>query len=338
MRKIVLEAATGRCEILVGERLESITDYVSAPKVAIVTDTNVKHMFALRFPKGQIAEIAPGEASKSLETVQKLYERFLQMELERSSLVIAIGGGVVCDIAGFAASTYLRGVRMAFAPTTLLAQVDAGVGGKNGVNFKGYKNLVGVVCQPELVICDLTLLENLPKSEIRHGFSEIVKSAAIGDAHLFSFLEEHLPDALALKRTAIEKCVEVALSVKVKIVQQDESEAGERRKLNFGHTLGHAIEKTMKMPHGDSISIGMAAAAKLSVKKGKLKQQDADRLIAILEKIGLPTKTEVDKAAVIDAVRKDKKREEDAINFVLLEGIGKAVVEKVSISELEAVL
>ena len=338
MRKLTLKAASGMCEILVGEELENLPDYASAPKTVVITDSNVKHLFAKKFPKGEIIEVPPGEKAKTLETVAKLYERFLELELERGSLVVAIGGGAVCDVAGFASATYLRGLRTAFAPTTLLSQVDAAVGGKNGVNFRGYKNLVGTIRQPELVLCDLSLLESLPRSEIRNGFAEIVKCAAIADREMFEFIEEHAAEALSFKRTAIEKCVHGALAVKVKAVEADENESGERRKLNFGHTVGHAIEKVSGIAHGEAISIGMAAAAKLSVAKGKLGQKDADRLVALLARIGLPTKLDFDKAAALDAVRKDKKRQDDAINFVLLEGIGKAVVEKVALSELEAVI
>ncbi len=338
MRKLTLKAASGMCEILVGEELENLPDYASAPKTVVITDSNVKHLFAKKFPKGEIIEVPPGEKAKTLETVAKLYERFLELELERGSLVVAIGGGAVCDVAGFASATYLRGLRTAFAPTTLLSQVDAAVGGKNGVNFRGYKNLVGTIRQPELVLCDLSLLESLPRSEIRNGFAEIVKCAAIADREMFEFIEEHAAEALSFKRTAIEKCVHGALAVKVKAVEADENESGERRKLNFGHTVGHAIEKVSGIAHGEAISIGMAAAAKLSVAKGKLGQKDADRLVALLARIGLPTKLDFDKAAALDAVRKDKKRQDDAINFVLLEGIGKAVVEKVAIAELEAVM
>lgn len=338
MRKLSLKAASGKCDILVGEELENLDEFISAPKTVVITDTNVKHLFASKFPKGEIIEVPVGEKAKTPETVGRLYEWFLELELERGSLVAAIGGGAVCDVAGFASATYLRGLRTAFAPTTLLAQADAAVGGKNGVNFHGYKNLVGTIRQPEVVLCDLSLLQSLPKSEIRNGFAEIVKCACIADQDLFEFVEQHAAEALSLKRTAIEKCVHGALAVKVKAVEADENEAGERRKLNFGHTLGHAVEKTAGKPHGEAISIGMAAAARLSVKRGRLAQKDADRLAALLARIGLPTELDFDKAAALDAVRKDKKRQGDMINFVLLDGIGKAVVEKVTIAELEAVI
>ncbi len=338
MRKLTLRASGGKCDILIGERLENLPDYIGSQKTVVVTDSNVKHLFAKKFPKGEIIEVPAGEKAKTLETVAKLYERFLELELERGSLVVAVGGGAACDVAGFAAATYLRGIRSAFVPTTLLGQVDAAVGGKNGVNFQGYKNLVGTIRQPELVLCDLSLLESLPKSEIRNGFAEIVKCACIADRELFEFIEEHTSEALSLKRTAIEKCVHGALAVKLKAVEADENEAGERRKLNFGHTLGHAIEKLTGKAHGEAISAGMAAAARLSVEKGKLSQKDADRLSGLLSKIGLPVKMEFDRAAAFEAIRKDKKRQDESINFVLLEGIGKAVVEKVTLGELETVL
>ena len=177
-------------------------------------------------------------------------------------LIVAIGGGIVCDVAGFAASTYMRGLSFGFVPTTLLAQVDASVGGKNGVNLHGYKNLVGTFAQPGFVLCDPELLRTLPTEEVRNGFAEVIKQAAIGDALLFSFLEAGPDAALSLDRAAIDRIVYDCLKVKTNIVKEDELETGERRKLNFGHTVGHAVEKVHGLRHGEAVSIGMMAAAR----------------------------------------------------------------------------
>ena len=335
MKVLEIHGSTGDSKILIGESLQNISKYINADRVLIITDTNVKHHYLKDFPPHEVIEIGTGEKIKNLDTVQTIYGKLLDLEADRSSLILGIGGGVVCDIAGFVASTYLRGIRFGFVPSTLLSQVDASVGGKNGVNFGGYKNMVGVFNQPEFVICDPSLLRTLPEKEISSGFAEIVKHAAIGDARLFSYLEEHDEKALHLDEEVIEKLVYDSLVIKSSIVERDEKEKGERRKLNFGHTLGHAIEKTAGVLHGEAISAGMVFASTISSKKGYLPAEDAIRIEELLKKLRLPTRFQLDRKKVFDALRKDKKRREDSINFVLLHGLGNAIVEAISIKELE---
>ena len=293
------------------------------------------------YTKAPVIEIGLGEENKTLCTIQEIYGKFLEMELERDSLVVGIGGGIVCDVAGFAASTYARGVKFGFVPTTLIAQADASVGGKNGVNLQGYKNLVGTIRQPEFVLCDFELLKTLPQRELACGFAEVIKHAAIADAALFSYLEEHLAEALTFKRPVIEKVIHDSLLVKTAIVAADEKESGNRMKLNFGHTVGHAIEKCLSMRHGEAVAIGMVAAANLSCAKGMIAEKDAKRVAALLEKAGLPTqiaKGKADAAALLDAVKKDKKRKGGRIRMSLLQEIGKAKICEVELGELEGVL
>lgn len=334
-----LNGATGVSDIILGDSLTNLGNYCNSEKIVIVTDVNVRALHGHLFSKADLLEIGVGEESKTLETITNLYEKFLELELDRSSCVVGIGGGIVCDVVGFAASTYLRGMRFGFVPTTLLAQVDASIGGKNGVNFKGYKNLVGVFRQPEFVLCDFDLLKTLPGRELRCGFAEIIKHSVIGDGSLFSYLEMHFSDAFSLKKTAIEKVVHDSLTVKAKIVGADEFEqTGERMKLNFGHTIGHAVEKACSIPHGEAVSIGMVAAANISVNRGLLKKQDADRLISLLNKLELPTQISSNKEKIVDAIRKDKKRRGDELSIVLLESIGKAVITKIKIQDLEVAL
>jgi 3-dehydroquinate synthase len=229
-------------------------------------------------------------------------------------------------------------VRFGFVSTTLLSQVDASVGGKNGVNFQGYKNLIGVFNQPEFVICDPRLLKTLPEKEILNGMAEIVKHAVIEDATLFTYLEKHFQKALTLDTDVIEKLVYDSVVIKSGIVNQDELEKGARRKLNFGHTFGHAFEKTAGVPHGEAVSAGMAAAAALSVRRGRLSIEDAARIKSLLQRIGLPVTIQAERKRVFDALKKDKKRKGDHIHFVLLDGIGKAVVDQIALTELEALL
>ena len=339
MRTLKLSAQSGTCSMALGESIGNLKEYCQgAGKVVAVTDSNVSRLHGAHLRGFEVIEIGLGEENKTLDTVNRIYARFLELGLERDSVVVGVGGGIVCDVTGFAASTYMRGVPFGFVPTTLLAQVDASIGGKNGVNFGGYKNLVGTVRQPRFCLFDFSLLETLPKREMRCGFAEIVKHAAIGDAALFSYLETGWRRAFELNRTAIEKVVHDSLAVKMAIVGRDEGERGERMKLNFGHTLGHAIEKSSGIPHGEAVSVGMAAAARLSVKRGLLEKKEAGRLEALLSGIGLPTSARFGREKVLDAMMKDKKRFSGKMKFVLLEGIGKARIEEIGLEELEAVL
>ncbi len=338
MKSLMIHGSTGDSKILIGENLQNLQKYIVSERVVIITDSNVRRLYGKDFPPYEIIEIGMGEKIKNLDTVKAIYGKLLELETDRSSFIVGIGGGVVCDIAGFTASTYMRGVRFGFVSSTLLSQVDASVGGKNGVNFEGYKNMVGVFNQPEFVICDMNLLKTLPEKEVLCGLAEVVKHAAIGDSKLFSYLEEHNKKVLQLDVGVVEKAVYDSVLIKSGIVNRDEKEKGERRKLNFGHTLGHALEKTTGIPHGEAVSVGMVAASALSEKKGYLGREEKERIEALLKKFQLPTRVRFDGKRLLDAVRKDKKREGEEIHFVLLQGIGNAVVEKISVKELKTLI
>ena len=335
MKIFEIHGSTGDSTILIGESLRNLSKYTPGGKVVIVTDRNVKHHYVKDFPPHELVEIGTGEKIKTLETVQAIYKKLLELEADRSSFIVGIGGGIVCDIAGFAASTYLRGVRFGFVSSTLLSQVDASVGGKNGVNFGGYKNMVGLFNQPEFVICDMNLLRTLPEREILSGFGEIVKHAVMGDARLFSYLERNYKKALDLDTVVIEKLVYDSVALKSGIVNRDEKETGERRKLNFGHTFGHAIEKVTGISHGEAVSAGMLVASELSLRRGLLPAEDADRIEELLKKLRLPTGLQLNEEKLFDALRKDKKRKGDSVHFVFLNGIGNAVIEEISFEELK---
>ena len=333
-----IEGACGHSTIVVGEPIEHLASYCDGATGMIVTDGTVARLYRHRFPPWPVMEIGTGEESKTLATVEGLYEAFLAHEIDRSSLIVAIGGGIVCDVAGFAASTYLRGLSFGFVPTTLLAQVDAGVGGKNGVNFRGYKNLVGTFTQPSFVLCDPTLLRTLPEAEVKNGFAEAIKQAAIGDETLFSYLEEHCREALALDPDVVGHVIHASLTVKRRLVLADEKEQGERRKLNFGHTLGHALEAVGLLRHGEAVSIGMVAAARLSIKSGLVRDEDAMRLEVLLRRFGLPVSTRMNADLVRQALKKDKKKQNDQIHFVLIDRIGHAKVVPIRVGELDGIL
>ncbi len=338
MRHLHVEGRSGRSLIAVGDSLARLQSYCDSTRCVIVTDPTVHSLHGLHFPSWPVVEMGVGEEAKTLETVESVYDAFLKLGLDRASMIVAIGGGIVCDVAGFAASTYLRGLPFGFVPTTLLAQVDASVGGKNGVNLHGYKNLVGTFTQPAFVLCDPGLLATLSPEEVRNGFAEVIKQAAIGDNALFSFLETGREEALSLDPAAIDRIVYDCLNVKTAIVSRDELETGERRKLNFGHTLGHAVEKVHGLKHGEAVSIGMVAAARLSVKMGLLTTDAAGRLEALLKAFGLPVATDLDRGLVYDALKKDKKRVREEILFVLLDSMGSARVAPVGIEDIEGVI
>jgi len=338
MKTLEIHGSAKNSTIRIGEKVQNLGNYIPTENVVIITDVNVKRFYQNNFPPHPVITIQTGEKIKNLDTVRNIYGKLVELGVDRSTFIVGIGGGIVCDITGFVASTFLRGVKFGFVSTTLLSQVDASVGGKNGVNFKGYKNMIGVFNQPEFVICDLNLLSTLPEKEVLCGLAEIVKHAAIGDADLFQYLEENYQNALALDAAVIERLVYDSVVIKSAIVNKDEKEKGERRKLNFGHTFGHAIEKTTGVRHGEAVSAGMVMASELSVKKGHLQAKDAQRIKNLLRDLKLPISLQADRKTVFDALRKDKKRQGDRINFVLLEDIGKPFVDQISIKELEDVL
>jgi 3-dehydroquinate synthase len=335
MRVIEIEGLSRPSAIFIGERVENLARHLPPGRAVIVTDANLLRLHREALPPVPVLSIGCGEAVKTLETVKDLYEALADLSVDRSTFLIGVGGGVVCDVAGFVASTYLRGLRFGYVATTLLAQVDASVGGKNGVNLEGYKNLVGCFNQPEFVLCDLSLLETLPQSEVANGMAEIVKHALIADAGLFAFLEERVEEALALDPETIERLVGDSVAIKAGVVARDERESGERRKLNFGHTFGHAIEKAAGLSHGEAVSAGMAIACRLSVRRGRLSAAAYERVIGLLRRLRLPVAAAADPGRVIDALRRDKKRKADRIHFVLLDEIGRAAVEEIEIRELE---
>ena len=334
MQSIVVEGRSGQSHVMIGESLTHLCDHLPAGRTIIITDENVARYYRDRFPPCDIITIGTGEKNKTLATLDQIYSRLIALEADRTTFVVGIGGGIVGDITGFAASTYMRGLDFGFVATTLLAQVDASVGGKNGVNFKGYKNMVGVFNQPRFVIADIDLLQTLPKEELACGLAEIVKHACIKDAGYFDFIETHGEAIGRLDGGVMHRLVYDSVKIKAEVVNQDEREAGERRKLNFGHTFGHALEKTLGISHGYAVSAGMVMAAAFSCQKGLLSQTELERIKALLTRLDLPIRIDLDRQALFDALKKDKKRERETIKFVLLKSIGQALIEDIGLDEL----
>jgi len=330
-----VHAANGKSTVLIGESLKNLKKYLNKKNNVVITDNNVRHFHGDSFSDFEIIEIGTGESIKTLNTVEEIYKRFLDLEMDRNSFVIGIGGGIVLDIAGFAASTFMRGLDFGYVPSTLLAQADAGIGGKTGVNLYGYKNIVGVFSQPRFVLCDTDLLKTLPEQELLCGISEVIKHALIKSSSLFDFLERNCSSLLSLQQKTVQKAVYDSIMIKSRIVETDTLEKGERKKLNFGHTLGHAIEKVSPTPHGLAVSMGMVMATRMSVARGMLSSEEAGRIEKLLLNYGLPVQLPNNSDALLEAIKKDKKRVGKEIDFVFLQEIEKAEVIKISYQELE---
>lgn len=272
--------------------------------------------------------VPDGERSKSLRQAERLYDALLAAGADRSCVIVALGGGVVGDLAGFVAATLLRGVDFVQVPTTLLAMVDSSVGGKTGVNVKRGKNLVGAFHQPKLVWIDAATLKTLPRRELLAGLAEGIKHAAIRDARLFALLERELERLLALDPEVMLPFLAQNCAIKAGVVSRDEREAGERMLLNFGHTLGHAIEALSRyrgVLHGEAVAMGMAFAARRSEELGLAAPGSAVRLVAMLARAGLPTELPAfSRRAYLDALSADKKKRDERIRFVALRAIGRA--------------
>ena len=279
-----------------------------------------------------------GETNKTLATAQRLYGELLNLGADRSTFILGFGGGIVTDVTGYVASTYMRGLSFGFVASTLLAQVDASVGGKNGVNFEGYKNMVGTFNQPDFVLCDLSLLDTLPEREFKSGLAEIIKSGLIADPELFKLFETHTLKEFRENRTLLLEAVHRAVRVKADIVERDEREQGDRRKLNLGHTFAHAIEKsTREYLHGEAVAIGLVMIAALSVQQGTLTQEEADRVRAVVEKMGLPVQSGVELPQLLQALKLDKKKAAKSVNFVLMDGLGSCQIQPFTFEEIDRI-
>ncbi len=304
---------------------------------AVISDTHVAALYstaALYSLKRAgfdpiLIRVPAGEIAKSLKTVQICYDQLAAHRLERQSLLVALGGGVVGDLAGFVAATYLRGVGFVQVPTTLLAQVDSSVGGKVGVNLNAGKNLVGAFYQPRFVLCDLDALKTLPKREFSAGLAEVIKYGIIYDAGLFKYLEQHLPELLTLQTTVLGRVIARCCEIKSEVVAQDEKEAGLRAILNFGHTIGHAIETISSYSqylHGEAISVGQVAAAYISTRMLGFPAEAVGRVSSLLARSGLPVHVKFTPAQLdrlLKAMQVDKKVVGGEVKFVLAEKIGK---------------
>lgn len=315
--------------------LSILSDLHDPEKIIIITDENIKRLHAEKLAAFKVIAVHAGEQSKVQSTVDRIIDQLLEMDADKSWAIVGLGGGVVTDLAGYVSAIYKRGVKLGLVPTTVLAMVDAAIGGKNGVNVGIYKNMVGTTKQAAFLLFDFSFLETLPRQEWISGFAEIIKHACIKDAQLFSELESASLDNYIYDKELMSTLVERNVAIKTDIVVNDEFETGDRYLLNFGHTFGHPIENIYSLPHGNAVSLGMVLAGRISEEVNNFHSDRQERLVALLKKYELPVRQELNHAAILQLLRKDKKRSGSDINFVLLDEIGKASVAKISLKNIE---
>ena len=308
---------------------------VNKQQTIIITDTNVLESHKQFLVGWQTIVIPAGEEHKQQATVDFIIGELISRNADRNTFIIGVGGGVVTDITGYAASIYMRGLKFAFVPTTILAMVAASIGRKNGVNVGIYKNLVGLIKQPQFLLFDYALLDTLPNDQWINGFAEVIKHACIKDAELFALLEGESIESFQADKSKLALLIEKNVQIKTAVVVNDEFEKGDRKLLNFGHTLGHAIENIYQLPHGHAVSIGMMAACILSESINQFPIEDTKKIKKVLEKYHLPTQFTFDKQKIWEVLGMDKKRLGNSMNFIVLNKIGEAFIQPIAMNELE---
>lgn len=302
----------------------------------IITDAHVFDAHQKLLKQFSCIVLHAGEQYKTQQTADAIIYQLLEMGANRNSMLVGVGGGVVTDITGYVASIFMRGIRFGFFPSSLLAMVDASIGGKNGVDTGVYKNMVGTIRQPEFIAFDTQLLRSLPEDEWRNGFAEIIKHACIGDAALFRQLGNASFSRYRKNKTLLQALIRRNATFKTRMVQGDEFETGNRKLLNFGHTLGHAIENSYELSHGQAVAIGMTFACHFSEKLTGFRQ--TKQVTDLLTQYGLPTYAIFDHQKALAVMQKDKKMQQAVLHYILLQRIGKAVIQPVALADVAAAL
>lgn len=329
-----------KSRIAVNESIKNLLNYIPTEfhkSLVIITDTNVSKFHQDKFPDVPVITIGLTEKIKTQQTVDFIIKKLLELGADRHFYLVGIGGGIVCDITGYTASIYMRGIRFAYVPTSLLAQVDASIGGKTGVNFENYKNIIGVFNQPDFVLCDFGILKTLPKEEIKNGLIEAIKHGIISSPELFEFIENNSGKILDLDRESIHKIVLESIQIKSEVVTLDEFEKGERKKLNLGHSFGHAIESLAQISHGTAVAIGLVYAAKLSAELNYCSADIPLRITKLIQTLGIQHKTQLPMKELLSNMQKDKKRNHDKIDYVFIQKIGKTTVIPITFKELHEI-
>lgn len=336
MKKIKYQFSRSLVDCYIDASFKDLDKIVDREKAILITDENIFLSHKSKFKKWNVITLKAGEQYKIQATVDAVIIQLIAFETDRQSILVGIGGGVITDLTGYIASIYMRGIRFGFVPTSLLSMVDASIGGKNGIDVGEYKNMVGVINQPSFLFYDLSFLKTLPDAEWSNGFAEIIKHACIFDSKTFSVLSQHNISKVKRNRALLREIILINIKLKSGVVKKDEFEMGDRKLLNFGHTLGHALETQYELTHGQAISLGMMFASWLSEKI--LGFKDTGLIEKVLTNFGLPTKASFDVKKVFKILRMDKKRINKDMNFVLLQKIGKSVVHKITVDSLQAEL
>lgn len=330
---------TGGSRVYIGNSKELMQQLLPAKRVIVISDRNIDRTHHDLIADYEHIFIGQGEQAKGLATLDEIYRRLIEIGADRSIFILGIGGGIVTDIAGFVASTYMRGVEFGFITTTLLGSVDASVGGKNGVNIGGFKNMVGTFSQPRFVICDVALLYSLPDKEFRAGLAEVIKTAILGDAELFEILEQTSFKELRKDDAKLGEIIRRSVVVKASVVAEDEREGGRRRILNLGHTIAHAIEKcSNKYTHGEAVGIGLYQITKSALAQSMISEEDAARIFALIEQYGFETALPIERKQLLKAVEGDKKRKGSSIHLIYPIAIGDVADKVVEYSQLQSAL
>ena len=314
-------------------KFSSLSKLSGKDRTVLITDDNIYRKHIAKFRGWNTIVLKPGEEFKVQATVDSIVDQLIAFQADRQFTLVGVGGGVVTDLTGYVASVYMRGISFGFVPTSLLAMVDASIGGKNGIDVGPYKNMVGVIKQPSFLLFDFSFLETLPDAEWSNGFAEIIKHACILDAAAFRLLEKNNLASLKKDKKTLFKLIERNARLKSAVVQRDEYEKGDRRLLNFGHTLGHALETQYILSHGEAVSIGMTYACHFS--EGLLGFNGTERVVKVLEQFGLPTHAAFKTEKVFEVLKMDKKRVSRDMSYIMLEKIGKGVILTIPLRELE---
>ena len=343
MREIKINLGNRISTVYAGGSIDDIAQYADLSRSVIVTDVNVHRLYAHRFKDVPAIVLGTGEGIKTLATVEHILKELIALGADRNTFIIGIGGGIVSDITGFAASIFMRGLDFGFVSSTLLSQVDASVGGKNGVNIDRLKNMAGVFCQPRFVICDHAMLATLTEEEYRNGMAELIKTACLDSTGLYDFLWQHRDALRKRDGDTVEEAVYRCAAFKASVVTQDERETGLRRILNLGHTAGHAVEKVHGLSHGHAVAAGIGFSLFLSQKLGLIDSPRAREILNMLKFFGLPagiydTADAGDSVKLAEAAASDKKRDGSTVKFVLLGDVGKPVVQDIKLSDLDKLI
>ena len=336
MTKRTYRFSSAPVEVYFDAKFRQLEKLVDKKKGIIITDENIFSAHHSKFKNWNVITLKPGEQFKIQATADTVIEQLIGLEADRQSVLIGVGGGVVTDLTGYVASIYMRGIRFGFVPTSLLAMVDASIGGKNGIDVGEYKNMVGIIRQPSFLFYDSSLLSTLPDKEWSNGFAEIIKHACILDRPMFKLIESTSLDKLRKKKPLLDDIIRRNVHLKSGIVKRDEFEQGDRKLLNFGHTLGHALETQYELTHGQAVALGMIFAGWLSAKL--LGYKDLTRLEKTIATYGLPTRASFDVEKVFNVLKMDKKRVSKTMNYILLSRTGKGEIVQIPVEDLRVYL